>query len=334
MRSVLFAAFLLAACNNPPPAERVPGAIPAEGDVVLKINGELEIHENGYNAVIDRIPPEQRARMESAPGGMTRLEEQLAMSQILYTKALEQNLHKDPSAQAGLAMAERDYLAAKYVQSFGEKAVTDEAIAKRYEERKVQYARPQVKARHILVKEESEANDLKAKIDGGADFAELAKAHSLDPGSKEKGGELGWFEKRRMDPAFGDAAFAAAKGETVGPVKSRFGYHIIHVLDTRDSVPLEEVRDEIAGSIRQDAIQEMIQGLQTELKIERPGQPEGEAAPAPNAAGAPAITPSKARPLPTKPQQHPGAAALKKKMDEEAAKKAEGDHENHDGHNH
>ena len=275
MRPVILATALLLGCNTaPPPEARVPGAIAAEGEVVFTVNDTIKVHKNMYDAVLERSPPEQRARMEEAPGGLQRLEEQMGMSQMLYQRAIDEGIANEDSIAVGLAMSERDYLAAIYVQRFGEKSVTDEAIAKRYEERKVQYARPQVKARHILVKEESKAGELKAQLDGGADFAEVAKANSTDPGSKDKGGDLGWFERRRMDPAFAEAAFEADKGSIVGPVSTRFGFHIIEVQDKRDSVPLEEVKDEIAGSLRQDSIQELLSSLQTELKIVRPGDPE------------------------------------------------------------
>lgn len=291
----LFLALLLVGCQTQAP-ERVPGAITPEGDVVFTINGNLPIHQNMYDAVLERVPPEQRSRMTQAPGGMQRLEEQLSMSQLLYGKAIESGLANDPKIRVGLAMAERDYLAAIYVQREGEKAITDDAIAKRYEERKVQYARPEVKARHILVKEESKAVELKKQLDAGANFAELATANSEDPGSKEKGGDLGWFERRRMDPAFSEAAFTAEKGAIVGPVSTRFGFHLIQVEDKRDARPLEEVREEIAASLRQDAIQAMLSGLQAELTMQRPGQEPVKATPAPEAKGVKALPTAVRRP--------------------------------------
>lgn len=303
MRPLLFAA-LLAACQTEAPP-RVPGAITPEGEVVFTINGTLPIHQNMYDAVLERVPPEQRTRMAAAPGGLQRLEEQLSMSQLLYGKAIESGLADDPKVRVGLAMAERDYLAAIFVQREGEKAINDEAIAKRYEERKVQYARPEVKARHILVKEESKAVELKKQLDGGANFAELATANSEDPGSKEKGGDLGWFERRRMDPAFSEAAFTAEKGAIVGPVSTRFGFHLIQVEDKRDARPLDEVREEIAASLRQDAIQAMLSGLQAELTMQRPGQDPVKATPAPDMKGGKAMPTAIRRPEGSMP---PGSA--------------------------
>lgn len=281
MRPVILAAALFAvACNNPPAEPRVPGAVDASGEPAYTINGDIKVYQNMWDSVLERIPPEQRSRMAEAPNGMKRLEDQMAMSQILYTKALEEGIADDPTVSTGLAMAERDYLAAMYVQRKGEAAVTDEAIAKAYEEKKVQYARPQVKARHILVKEEDKATEIKAKIDAGGDFGALAKEFSVDPGSKDKGGDLGWFEKRRMDPAFGEAAFAAEKGAVVGPVQSRFGFHIIEVQDKRETVPLEDVKEEIAAGLRQEAIQGLLKELQDTMTVQKAGEPAPEAKPA------------------------------------------------------
>jgi len=291
LRSTLLIAALLMGCDTPPP-ETTPGELAPEGEIVMVINGDVQVHANALDAVMARIPPEQLARMEAQPGGMKRIEDQFAMSQILYKRALEAGLHTEAEVLDGMAMAQREYLASVFVQRSGDDAATDEAVAKRYEERAVQYARPQVEARHILVKEESLANELLEKINGGGDFAALANEHSTDPGSKTKGGDLGWFEQRRMDPAFGEAAFAAEKGAIVGPIESRYGFHVIEVQNKRDSVPLDEVRDELANSLRSEASQAMLTELQGSLKVTKPGQPdEPEAAPAVPPAGRPAGLP-------------------------------------------
>ncbi len=91
----------------------------------------------------------------------------------------------------------------------------------------------QVSASHILVKTEKEAQDLKARIASGEDFGDLAKRYSNCP-SRQNCGDLGWFRKGQMVPEFERAAFAAKKGEVVGPVRTQFGYHLIRVNDVKD----------------------------------------------------------------------------------------------------
>lgn len=90
-----------------------------------------------------------------------------------------------------------------------------------------------VQARHILVKEEAQAQEIKNKLIEGADFAELAKAHSLDPGTAETGGELEYFPRGIMDPAFEEACFSLSVGEISDPIRSAYGYHIIEVEDQK-----------------------------------------------------------------------------------------------------
>ena len=90
----------------------------------------------------------------------------------------------------------------------------------------------QVRASHILVANEDDANKILGRINKGEDFGELAQRFSKCPSGK-KGGDLGWFGKGQMVREFEDAAFAGAKGAVVGPVKTQFGYHLIKVVDQR-----------------------------------------------------------------------------------------------------
>ena len=89
-----------------------------------------------------------------------------------------------------------------------------------------------VNAAHILVNSEKDAQNIMARLEKGENFEELAKIFSKCP-SKKKGGNLGWFNKGEMVPEFENAAFAAKKGDIVGPVKTQFGYHIILVKDMK-----------------------------------------------------------------------------------------------------
>jgi len=87
----------------------------------------------------------------------------------------------------------------------------------------------QVRARHILVRDQKTADEVEAKLKAGAKFEDMAKQYSTDPSTKDKGGELGFFSKQQMVPAFSNAAFSQAVGVIGPPVKSPFGWHIIQV---------------------------------------------------------------------------------------------------------
>jgi parvulin-like peptidyl-prolyl isomerase len=97
----------------------------------------------------------------------------------------------------------------------------------------------QVHARHILVADEPKANDLLARLQAGESFEELAKVESTDPGSKEAGGDLGWFPRGIMNSAFESAVFAAAPGSGPSIVRSPNGWHIIEVLEKSSERPLD-----------------------------------------------------------------------------------------------
>jgi foldase protein PrsA len=130
--------------------------------------------------------------------------------------------------------------------------VEEEELRAYYDENKDQYTEPeQVKARHILVEDEETAKSILKQLQTGEDFVEIAKEKSTDPGSKDKGGDLGFFERGMMDPAFEEAAFSLGIGETSPPVKSMFGYHIIRVEDKKFErlLSFEEVRDDLVKQV-------------------------------------------------------------------------------------
>lgn len=137
-------------------------------------------------------------------------------------------------------------------------SITDEEIKEYFEENKDKLGQEeQVKASHILVEDEKTAKDLKKQLDDGADFAELAKEHSTDPGSAENGGELGFFGKGKMVKEFEDVAFAAKVDEISEPVKSEKGYHIIKVEEKKEAkeATLEEKKEEIKDTLYRNKVQ-------------------------------------------------------------------------------
>lgn len=157
----------------------------------------------------------------------------------------------------------------------------EEQVKAFYEGNKASFAQPEmVRASHILlltpesltdeeVAEKKRAIDgLKKRIDEGADFAEIAKEFSEDPGSKENGGDLDFFSKERMVPEFSEAAFAADTNAVVGPVKTQFGYHLIKVTDRKEArtVPIEEAAPQIKQYLSSQQQQEQLTQLLTALK--------------------------------------------------------------------
>jgi foldase protein PrsA len=114
--------------------------------------------------------------------------------------------------------------------------ITDEELKTYFDENKDSFGETeQVNASHILVEDEATANDIKQKLTDGADFAELAKEFSTDEGSKDNGGQLGFFPKGTMVTEFEDVAFSLPVNQISDPVKSDFGYHIIKVEEKKEA---------------------------------------------------------------------------------------------------
>ena len=148
--------------------------------------------------------------------------------------------------------------------------ISDPEIELYYAQNQYRFEQPErVQLRHILFMPEdeseeqsdaalSEAEGILQQLRDGADFAEMAKEHSDDPGNADRGGELGWVTRGMMDPAFEEAGFALQIGEiTPAPVKSQFGYHLIR-LDERQTgsvKPLSEVREVIRGDLQAERSQ-------------------------------------------------------------------------------
>ena len=152
------------------------------------------------------------------------------------------------------------------------KGAVSEAAAKGFydDQVKMMKTEDEVQARHILVGSEDQAKDIADKIAKGGDFAALAKENSVDAGSKENGGMLGFFGKGQMVPQFEQAAFALEKGQVSKPVQSQFGWHIIKVEDKRQKPPptFDQVKGQILGSLMKSQAQSILGGLRKSAKIE------------------------------------------------------------------
>jgi len=132
---------------------------------------------------------------------------------------------------------------------------TEEQLGAYFEKNLATYDQAeQVQASHILVDTLETAQTVREKLDAGGDFAALAKEYSLDAGTRDNGGDLGWFERGQMVGEFEEAAFSLDAGRTSAPVKTTYGYHIIHVVDHKaaHTPTLAEVRDQVVEDYVKD----------------------------------------------------------------------------------
>jgi foldase protein PrsA len=137
-------------------------------------------------------------------------------------------------------------------------------------ELKAAYAsyKPEIRASHILVKDEKTANDIEAKLKSGAKFEDLAKEKSTDTASASKGGDLGWFGTGVMDPDFEKAAYSLKQNQISAPIKTQYGYHIIQLTDTKSKQSFAKMKNTLTAQVKQGKVtQDMIQKvLKNEFK--------------------------------------------------------------------
>ncbi|SDB08923.1 peptidylprolyl isomerase [Bauldia litoralis] len=168
--------------------------------------------------------------------------------------AKDAGLESEPAVMRRLDLARDRTLYSEFLRTKFIAAVTDEAVKARFDEEIASFEpQEEVRARHILVKTEAEAKDIIAQLDKGADFAELATEASLDPGSGQSGGDLGFFKRGQMVKPFEEAAFDLKPGKyTKKPVQSDFGWHVILVEEKREEPP--PTFESQAQRIQQDLI--------------------------------------------------------------------------------
>lgn len=283
--SLLAAALVLAA-----PVFAVP-AFAASSDILAKVDGQpitqgdLDLAVDDLGQSLQGVPPEQQ--------------QTYVLGYLIDLKLLARAAEKAKAADSEEFAHRLSYLRDKaLMESFltdaGKTATSDDAMRKVYDEN-VKSASPEqeVRARHILTETEDQAKAALARIKGGADFAEVAKEVSKDPGSGQQGGELGFFSKDQMVPQFSEVAFKLDPGQISDPVKSDFGWHVIQVEEKRQKpMPsFEDVKPQIANYVTRKAQQETIMKLREGAKIERSDQPAGAMPGAPADAGAPPAQP-------------------------------------------
>lgn len=184
-----------------------------------------------------------------------------------YRKTIEDNNIDEEFIKSQM---KKDWLGYQYkVFYLDNLEITDETARTFYDENGDMFHVEEIKARHILVDEEEEARDLIKRIEDGEDFAELAKAHSTEPGAEESGGDLGYFgQDVNFVPEFKEAAFALEVGEVSEPVKTEFGYHVILVEDKiEEHKDFEEVKEGIKYSLRESDYQNHISEIYEKADI-------------------------------------------------------------------
>lgn len=240
------------------------------GDTVAKIGGE-KITLSDFNAIIGYLDSERQKMIEKNPQLKETFLRQVVQTMVISNLAKEKGFDKKPDVKEQLQFFTDNFLANEFLKREVAQKITvpEDELKSYYESHKEEFKTPEmVRASHILIKvnpsasaEEKKAAKEKAenilkKIKSGEDFAKLASEFSDDPGSKIKGGELGFFSRGRMVKPFEDAAFSLKPGEVSGIVETQFGFHIIKSEEKKDAgiENFDAVKERISQKLLQDRI--------------------------------------------------------------------------------
>jgi len=235
--------------------------------VVATVNGKYITL--GHMIVARAILPEQYQQLPNEvlfEGILKQLVEQ-----TLLAGAFDGTLPK--RIPISLENEQRSLIAGETLEVVLSQALNEDAVKAAYD---AQFAdaepSKEYNASHILVETEEEALAIQADVDGGADFATVAKEKSTGP-SGPNGGSLGWFGKGAMVPSFEAAVVGLEVGAVSAPVQTQFGWHVIILNETRNtSAPeLDTVRTEIEGTLRQEAVTTKIEELREAATIDQSG---------------------------------------------------------------
>ena len=269
--ALLAAAALLGACNKsaaPTASTTATPDKPAPAPVAT-VDGtpiSQEIYDFYTKSVAGKNAGELTAEQKA------QVLDELINTQLIANQAVKDGVDKDSDTASRLAVARLRLLAdgesQKYLKG---KEPTEQELRVEYEAALTTMDKTEYHARHILVATKELADQLTKQIKGGAKFDVVAKANSMD-GSKERGGDLGWFSPARMVKPFADAVKGLKKGEmTSVPVQTQFGWHIIKLEETRDVTPppFEQVKEQLGSRVLQKKLQTYVDELKKTAKIEK-----------------------------------------------------------------
>ena len=240
----------------------------ADDKVLAKVNG-VDIKESDLALAEEELAP-SLAQMDPAAKKDNVLAFLIDL-QIVAKAAEDKKIENSDDFKKRLGFTRKRLMMDSLLAAEGKLATTEDSMKKVYEEASKQITgEVEVRARHILVETEDEAKAVAEELKKGADFAELAKKKSKDPGASD-GGDLGFFTKDQMVPEFSAVAFVLEPGKISDPVKSQFGWHVIKVEEKRNrqAPPFEQVKGQIETYVTRKAQADYVAKLREAAKVER-----------------------------------------------------------------
>jgi peptidyl-prolyl cis-trans isomerase C len=236
--------------------------VAAQAQNVTLVNGK-PVPKARVDALLKQA---QRAGQQVGPEMQQQARDQVVLREIFAQEATRLGLAASADYREAMEIARQSILIRELFEEYRKKNPVTDADAKvEYDKFKAQSSGTEYRARHILVEKEDEAKALITQLKGGAKFDELAKKHSKDTGSAERGGDLDFAKPDSYVPEFGKAMAALKAGEmTDAPVKSQFGFHIIKLEEVREAA--FPAFDDVKGQLKQRLEQQKVQKYQEELR--------------------------------------------------------------------
>ena len=195
----------------------------------------------------------------------------MMLDQLIRQTAVAASGTETALVRAQVELQRRNALATAAVTDIAEADLTDEELQAAYDKMFADTGETkEFNAAHILVETEEEAKEIKAELDGGAEFGAMAEQHSTGPSGPNKG-DLGWFAADQMVAPFSEAVAGMEKGAVSDPVKTEFGWHLIKLNDTRmrEAPKMEDVREQLSQMIRREKVEAEIERLVGEAEIKK-----------------------------------------------------------------
>lgn len=248
------------------------------GEGVVRL-GDTEVAEvDGtkiYLSDVERTAASQGLIPEGSPltpgqPVFQKILDELIDQRLLALDALRQSLDQDDETRRRLSASRERILGNVLVEAHLKNTVNETTIRRMYDEQaSLRNRGDEVQARHILLKDEDTAKSIAQKLAEGADFAALAREMSEDEGSRDRGGNLGYFTNDMLEPTFTSVAFSTPKGTISEPFKTDYGWHILQVQNRRKAPEpsFEEMRNEIKNFMTYDEIQNILKSLRSQGEV-------------------------------------------------------------------
>jgi len=243
-----------------------------KSEIVATINGK-DITMTMVDEKIENLPKYYQA---FAGGHKKEVVDEMIVEELLYDEAKRRKLDSDSEIKELINEATRKILISKVIENETRKSapVSEDDVRAHYEENKDKYMVPEtIRASHILTSTEEDAKAAQEELNAGSNFADTAKKYSKDL-TKDRGGDLGYFNKGQMIPEFEKACFSLNIGDVSPIIKTRFGYHIIELTDRKPATyrKFEEVKNNIMSQLTKDSqrakFDEFTNKLRSNAKIE------------------------------------------------------------------